>query len=223
MELEGADGIERVFHFDGEDWRLSTVRDAFGNSLDVTYEGDLWTLTDTVGRTQRVYWTTVADRQVVARVELTAFGTSSPAVYSFSYANAPEGLDIDESCVDARLGHEMLRVPLLTALTLPDGSDYRMVDWLGEPAYHVTNGSGNTKAGGPGPGSSAARPHRRRRRWIPSTTGASHSRECSTAWSFPRGRCTSGPTVRCGTPTGAGAAPPNGTRTSTPCCPPRQG
>ncbi len=150
MVVQGADGIEREFHFDGEDWRLGTIRDAFGNHLDIAYGDDVWTLTDSVGRTQRLHWTTVGDRAVIDRVELTAFGTSSPAVYQFSYANAPEGLDIDESCVDRRVGEEVLRVALLTSVTLPDGSLYRMADPLGDPGYRLENEYAPTKksAGG---------------------------------------------------------------------------
>ena len=140
MKVEGANGIERIFTRNGRTWRLWKIRDTFGNHLDISYGVDVWTLTDSVGRVHQIHWTTVAGRSVVSRVSLAAFGAGSRAAYDFSYHAPPAG--IEESCQDTITGRDPVPVALLTGVSLPDGTAYRMRDTGGAPAYHTANQRG---------------------------------------------------------------------------------
>jgi RHS repeat-associated protein len=122
-EIEFPSGQTHRFDAAG---RLIQIRDRFGNALNVTYGSLLWTLTDTQGRTHRVYFqSSTQDNQtieLVNRVELAAFG-STTATYSFNYSS----VTIVRGCphTDPLLSNPV-QVPLLTSVSLPDGSSYQM-------------------------------------------------------------------------------------------------
>jgi RHS repeat-associated protein len=96
------------------------------NYLNITYGTLLWTLTDSQGRAHKIHFQTLTqDNQPIAvidRVELAAFGGAT-ATYHFSYASAT----IARACPhnDPTLGANV-QVPLLTSVSLPDGSSYQV-------------------------------------------------------------------------------------------------
>jgi RHS repeat-associated protein len=106
--------------------RVNQIRDRFNNALNVAYGSLLWTLTDSQGRTHKIFFQNVTQDgqtiEVVDRVELAAFGGAT-AVYDFSYASTT----IARGCPhnDPAIGTNV-QVTLLTGVTLPDGSAYQM-------------------------------------------------------------------------------------------------
>ncbi|HEX4954100.1 MAG TPA: RHS repeat-associated core domain-containing protein [Thermoanaerobaculia bacterium] len=137
-DLEMADGT--VHRFDNLG-RLKRIRNRFGteanpaNKVDVTYFSDRWELTDSHGRVQKVWFTTQPGAndiaRVVQRVELTKFGGGLPATYTFGYSTQ----SLQRACRSSTSGiGATVAVPLLTSLTLPDGSRYA----ADVADYHVT-------------------------------------------------------------------------------------
>jgi RHS repeat-associated protein len=121
-ELEFPDGTVHAFDALG---RLSQIRDRFGNAATVTQQLDGWSISDG-HRTQRVYTTAVAGQTVVDRVELAAFD-GTPAVYQLGYT----ATTIWRDCPHTDPAYpKSLTVPLLTGVTLPDGSTWA-------PGYHL--------------------------------------------------------------------------------------
>ncbi|MFN7963864.1 MAG: hypothetical protein U0002_21550, partial [Thermoanaerobaculia bacterium] len=129
-DVEEPDGTVLTFDSSG---RLVKMRDRFfsgttaQNQLTVSYPTtgpERWVLTDSLGRTQTVRFTTVSGAQalakVVDRVELSAFGGAT-ATYTFGYSvrTLPRpSFDNDPATSPS------VAVPLFTSLTLPDGSRY---------------------------------------------------------------------------------------------------
>ncbi len=126
-EIEFPDGTIHHFRSDGFP---DQIRDRFGNFANISYATNLWTLTDSQGRFQKVYFRSdlPAYPQTVDRVEVAA-PSGARATYKFNYTVsvirracphndqlAIGGLPLDVS------------VPLLTSVTLPlaDGSAYTM-------------------------------------------------------------------------------------------------
>jgi len=77
--LESPGGTVREFHDFGTaadpDWRLTRIRDRFGNFVDVTYNASTWRLQDSHGRTQIIRFEGASgEYQRVTSVELTKFG-----------------------------------------------------------------------------------------------------------------------------------------------------
>ncbi len=122
-EIESPNG--QIHLFDGLQ-QLTQIRDRFGNALNVAYTNLLWTLTDTQGRTQRIYFQNVTQDghtiEVVNRAELKAFGGTT-ATYSFGYASTTIGRGCPSN--DPAILTTVV-VPLLTSVSLPDGSSYQM-------------------------------------------------------------------------------------------------
>ncbi len=138
-EIDFPDGTIQRFDLDGN---LTESRDRFGNWVRVTYEPYKWIITDgfgaSLGRTHEV-WFTPSPHSIpnfskpVSQVRLAA-ANNTTAVYSFNYS------------IDAQIGRggdgeraynspsKCLNVPLLTSVTLPDGSAY-------VAEYHMPEGS----------------------------------------------------------------------------------
>lgn len=106
------------------DWRLVTMQDRFGNSVNVSYFATEWVLTDSVGRTQKIFFQTkTADfPQVITEVRLAAFNNST-ASYLFNYSN--QYVERASPYVNDLPGFSShLWLPFLTDITLPDSSKY---------------------------------------------------------------------------------------------------
>jgi hypothetical protein len=130
-EVELPDGSMR--RFDAATGMPTRIQDAFGNyvKIEETLEGPagaqvpVWVLTDSQQREQKVYFRTDLpgyDR-TVNRVVLTAFGTGATATWQFNYAKQPIGRPCPHNDTD-QVGSvgPTVEVPLLTSVTLPDGS-----------------------------------------------------------------------------------------------------
>jgi len=105
-------------------WRLTRMEDRFSNYVNVAYPtSSQWTLTDRHGRVQTInFRTTAPGLSQLSSVVLTAFGGTT-ATYSFTYADT----SIDRSPKDDDpTTSATVTVPLLTAVTLPDGSSYSL-------------------------------------------------------------------------------------------------
>jgi len=130
--VDSPDGVRRTFtQVPGtESWRLTEIRDAFNNTLTVTYpDATTWRLSDGHGRVHTVYFR--ADGNV-DRVVLTAFNGGS-ATYQFNYTAAV----IDRNCWDDDPEtSETVSVQLLSSVTLPGGMSYSM------PSYITSCGTG---------------------------------------------------------------------------------
>ncbi|MFL6194034.1 MAG: RHS repeat-associated core domain-containing protein [Thermoanaerobaculia bacterium] len=124
-EVEFPDGSIHKFNAQGFPVQ---IRDRFNNQVNIDYgTANQWILTDPHGRTQRVYFRTGLPgfTQAVDRVELTAFGTAT-ATYSFLYSNDEGTNFVVTGCRNTDPATANTAVALLTQLTLPDGSTYRM-------------------------------------------------------------------------------------------------
>ena len=124
-EIELPDGT--IHHFDAQGFP-DLIKDRFGNQLMVTYTANLWTLSDG-HRVQRVWFRTDLPpfNPVVDRIELAAFG-GPPAIatWRFRYSNDDGIAAVRTGCRNTDPGTANAAVPLLTQVTLPDGSFYRM-------------------------------------------------------------------------------------------------
>jgi RHS repeat-associated protein len=144
-EVESGDGTIRRFDLN---FRLTQIRDRFGNALNVTYStnGLVWTLTDTTNRVHTItFQQLLSDNQfinVVDKIEFAAFGPTA-ALWDFTYApttiqrsGAPgfPCLDNDPTTADT------VGVPLLTTITLPDLSTYQFT-------YYQSDSNNACKAG----------------------------------------------------------------------------
>jgi RHS repeat-associated protein len=124
-EIDFPDGTVHHFRTDGFP---DQIRDRFGNQITVDYgTANLWTISDG-HRTQKVWFRTglAGYAQVVDRVELSAFGGAT-ATWSFRYSNDDGVSYTATGCRNTDPLNTNKPVPLLTQVTLPDGSKYRMV------------------------------------------------------------------------------------------------
>lgn len=120
-EVEFPDGA--IHKFNAEGFPVQ-IRDRFTNRVDVDYSvANLWKITDTTQRVQKVYFRSdlPGGYPMVDRVELAAFGGAA-ATYSFQYSNAT----LTSPCGNTDSTTNSVFVPLLTQVTLPDGSAYAM-------------------------------------------------------------------------------------------------
>lgn len=134
--VEFPNGTVHRFEPHADGWRLAEMRDLFTGSVQVTYPSPtLQVLTDSHGRTHEIERD--ANGQVVS-VRLAAFGGTT-ATYTFSYAET----SIDYSCKDTYPSHAgaQVVVPLLTEVSLPDGSTYSMTGGL-DPYYFTASECG---------------------------------------------------------------------------------
>ncbi len=122
------------------DWRLTQIRDPFGNVITSTYVGADWMITDSHGRTQVVTFSDES-QQRVEQITLQAHNfTAGTATYSLDYAPGLEstisrhryaGLLANTNCVTPPITEipntsSTLSVDLLTGLTRPEGSFFEM-------------------------------------------------------------------------------------------------
>ena len=129
-EIEFPDGSVRRFDNGGVGFTgmPTAIRDPFGNQLSISYAtANQWVLTDTQGRTQRVWFRTDLPgyAQSVDHVDLVTFG-GAPVTYQFNYATQVIGRPCPHNDTDqtGSLG-PTVNVPLLTSLSLPDGSFWK--------------------------------------------------------------------------------------------------
>ncbi|HKI04139.1 MAG TPA: hypothetical protein VKK31_19320, partial [Thermoanaerobaculia bacterium] len=119
-EIELPDGT--VQHFNALGFP-DQIRDRFGNQVTVDYSaGNLWTISDG-HRIQKVWFRTDLPpfNPVVDRVELAAFN-GTIATWSFRYSN-DDGTPVTlTGCRNSDPATANQPVPLLTQVTLPDGS-----------------------------------------------------------------------------------------------------
>ncbi len=135
LEIDFPDGSIHHFHHLPADGmssrqRLTEIRDAFGNRMDVDYSvPGQWAITDqplgavAATRTHRVYFRgdLPGYPQTVDHVELAGFG-GAVSTYGFTYTT---GL-IARACPNNDILSYGVNVPFLTGVTLPDGSAYTM-------------------------------------------------------------------------------------------------
>jgi len=153
FQVDFPDGSVHSFYRSVANWttkfRLQWVEDAYGNRLTVTAPTNLhWQFSDAY-RTHDLYFVnrTIDGMtwKVVDRIELTTFGGGAKAVYQVHYG----AKTIDESCyddddfdtlddVDGVLTPAQRQIYVLSDVTLPDGSQWKM------PSYYsmCSEGSG---------------------------------------------------------------------------------
>ena len=117
--------------------KLSAIVDQFDNYMKIEYldkdgddlKDDEWVVTDSVGRSHQVTFAKKVDgyQKVVTEISLQGFGGSSVS-YKFAYES-----NVDVNRPAPHITHELipestdtLKVPLLTAVKLPNGSQYAM-------------------------------------------------------------------------------------------------
>ncbi len=123
------DGTIQTFaHWGNHLWRLARIEDRFGNGVDIGYTFDAggnlktWSIQDQHGRTQTVNFIAASQYgRVVGSVVLAAFNGAT-ATYGFNY----ESVSIPAACPNTDPQTSTYQVPLLTSVTLPDGSSYSM-------------------------------------------------------------------------------------------------
>ena len=128
--IDFPDGTIQTFtNFAQWDWRLTRIEDRFGNWANVTYVNDIgtgevkaWKIQDQHGRIQTINFVTATwYNRVVGSVVLTAFNGST-ATYGFGYTQ----VTIPRACPDNDPQTGDVIVPLLTSVSLPDGSSWSM-------------------------------------------------------------------------------------------------
>lgn len=138
--VESPDGSFREFD---SAYKLTKISDRAGNQLAVTYPDALtWTLTDSQGRIQTVkFRNETSDLQAVKFVDyvtLTSFAGTPAAVYDFTYTQRTT----ERHCLSDREAYSgTASVPMLTSVSLPDGSlwalDYYLDDVFPSPTCRM--------------------------------------------------------------------------------------
>ncbi len=102
---------------------LTQIRDRFGNYVNVAHGANSWALNDMHGRSHTVNFASGVAHygKAVSSVVLSTFGGGS-ATYTFNYTN----VSLPRPCPDDDPQTGNITVPLLTSITLPDGSFYSM-------------------------------------------------------------------------------------------------
>jgi YD repeat-containing protein len=145
-QIQFPNGNVHTFTYQRQSWRLTRMADAFDNYVDIAYTYDdtsdrttAWTLTDPHGRTHTInflnspYLSETIDRgQIVSSIVMRGYGeTTKDVTYTFHYESAasvaygcehniPMGsTDFSPSPTTPRA-----TVPLLTSISLPDGSSW---------------------------------------------------------------------------------------------------
>ncbi len=132
--IEFPDGTLHTFDLVGTVWHITKIEDRFGNNLAITYQGSKTTLTDSTGRSHEITTSSFTvdglPTALVTKVELAAFGGGT-AIYTLNYAPSL----VERPCPfipgvfpDTHQFYlpPQADVQLLTSITLPDGSRYRM-------------------------------------------------------------------------------------------------
>ncbi len=121
-EIEFPDGtIQRFNALEYPD----QIRDRFGNQISIDYSNpSAWTISDGF-RTQTVVFKTLVGFQVIDHIDLSTFGGVT-ASWKFHYSN-DDGNNVQlTGCLNTDPNTASESVPLLTQVTLPDGSAYKM-------------------------------------------------------------------------------------------------
>ncbi|MDP9119862.1 MAG: hypothetical protein M3O15_00570, partial [Acidobacteriota bacterium] len=147
--LEFPDGT--LHHFNG-DGTLAQISDRFSNQVNIAYGPSSWTITDSsTGAARTTYQVFFrhdlpVNGQTVDRVVVTTFGGGS-ATYQLAYA-VPQ--PIERGCLSNDPTFGAVFVPLLTSVTLPDGSAYAMAvtDYNAPPAPAMSGGQCLKNSGG---------------------------------------------------------------------------
>lgn len=115
-EVDFPNGQIHKFDISG---RLVQMRDRFGNSVNVAYGANTWTITDSQNRIHIVNLVSVPHYgQAIGSVVLGAFA-GVQATYNFTYSNQT----VYRSCLDTDAQTSLtIQLPLLTGVTLPYGS-----------------------------------------------------------------------------------------------------
>lgn len=138
-KIEFPDGSIHRFSTQGCNscWYLREIKDRFGNVLSIDYNEDRteWTLSDQYGRTHYINLEpkccSIGDQ--VTSVDLESVG-GARAVYTFHY----QEVNRNRSCKDTyNVDNFRIRVPLLTRVEAPDGSEIKMLE-NGQPRYFDT-------------------------------------------------------------------------------------
>jgi len=141
--VEFPDGTIQTFTQYGWDWDLVRIEGSFGNWASITHNRDRftgeltsWKVQDQHGRIQTVNFVTAElYGRVVGSVALTAFGDDEEkATYSFGYTE----VEIPFPCPVDDPETEKIVVPLLTSVSLPDGSSWSMP----VSDYHLDDAAG---------------------------------------------------------------------------------
>jgi len=115
----------RNYSSSGDDYRLTRMRDPFGNYFDLTYTSTTWTLTDSHSRVQTLTFAlTTPPYRRLESLTLTSFGGGT-ATYDLQY---DENQTIDRQRFNEALCNATatVSVDLLHRVVLPDGSYYEM-------------------------------------------------------------------------------------------------
>lgn len=149
-EIDFPDGTIQAFQHVNGRWRLTQIRDRFGNALNVGYSADekTWTLTDTSDplnpRTHRILFSQTSYPyydKVLERIELAAPSQYIvPATYTFGY-----GLTTyNKPCSQSLPIRTTVYVPTLLSVGLPDGSYFQM-DYHTDVSSSTCEGPGAIK------------------------------------------------------------------------------
>jgi hypothetical protein len=131
-EIDFPDGTIQAFGYNNGRWRITQIRDRFGNALNISYSLDekTWTLTDTSDpvnpRTHRVYFSQSSYPyydKVLEKIELAAPSQYIvPATYSFNYGL----VTYTKPCGQTLPINGTVYVPVLMSVGLPNGSYFQM-------------------------------------------------------------------------------------------------
>lgn len=126
--IESPDGNVREFRSFVGQWKLTRLRDAFGNWVDLSYDGGTWSLTDIHGRSHTIQFT----NDKLSEVKL-AGPDSATMTYTPSYTQTTISRQryTKPTCAPTEHG-STISVPLLTGLTQPDSTFWTMSyfpDW----------------------------------------------------------------------------------------------
>ena len=130
--VEFGDGTRHTFEEDpsGDFYRPTALTNRFGDVVTISFTADSWTISDPHGRTQTVTFTELDatddwEPKVVSEIRLESFD-GGDAVYTFSYTS----VELVQACPHNADDIDPLNVPLLSEVTLPDGSKYSMPDYV---------------------------------------------------------------------------------------------
>jgi hypothetical protein len=128
----------RNYTTSGDDWRLTHLRDRYGNNVNVTYpSAATWRFEDSHGRIHRIFFDLPAGRPARVRelrVRQFAAGATA-AVYRFTYDEGAlvdrEQFDLNQALPLCATEPQTEIVDVLTRVEQPDGSFWNMEIWDG--------------------------------------------------------------------------------------------
>lgn len=134
QRVESPDGTIRTFTTLHGKARLTRIEDPFGHWLEISYdEADYhagsksyleWSLEDSHGRTHTVTLEPRAFGQFAAVTEVALSGLVQPNTFTYSDEWITRACSVPSTCTSHGCNQGNARVPLLTRVTLPDGSAF---------------------------------------------------------------------------------------------------